>query len=380
MSAVLPLVRINPEHQMDNLKDEASDSEGTGSAMPPEEASSPLHSSETLEYPGDKQCPSCLEVVPSAEEVPDGEEPGEAPPLLEERSETPPPHLCDPSVHIRVVPGGSLLSEQELTQRSSEEEEEEKVCVLANGGRALEGGSNPEHRPFLAFRSRSRAAMDREQPDEEAAWEAEGDGVDRGCCGCCSRSSLKGTAALAGSLLVYPCFLYGAYVFLPFDVPLMPDLGARLIYTLRCSIFATVPILMGIIVYGLARLCSSSIDPFDKQKEEVEIHLRFFTDSVHLFLLFLVNLLVLSTYLPHEVLKLLPLLTAFFALARLIYWLTFAISSTFRGFGYGLTFFPILGLLICNLCYMFVLSPDQMFSTSLSQEEQSQAPRQRFWG
>ncbi|XP_072917461.1 transmembrane protein 79 [Hemitrygon akajei] len=377
MSAVLPLVRIDPADRTD--KDGDSDSGRTGSSTPSEEASSPLHSSETLEYPSDKQRPNFLEVVLSA-----GEEPGEAPPLLEEKSETPPPHLCDPSVHVRVVPGGSLLR----TQRSSEEEEEEeeqeeKVCVLANGGGGLEGGSTPEHRPFLTFRSRSRAAMDRERPDEEAAWEAQGDGAERGSCRCCSRSSLKGTAALAGSLLIYPCFLYGAYVFLPFDVPLMPDLSARLIYTLRCSIFATVPILMGIVMYGLTRLCSSSVDPFGKQKEDVEVHLRFVTDSVHLFLLFLVNLLVLSTYLPHEVLKLLPLLTAFFALARLIYWLTFAICSTFRGFGYGLTFFPILGLLICNLCYMFVLAPDQMFSTSLSnggQEEQSQSPRQRFWG
>ncbi|XP_059836217.1 transmembrane protein 79-like [Hypanus sabinus] len=376
MSAILPLVQIDPADRKD--KDGDSDSRRMGSSTPPEEASSPLHNSETLEYPSDQQHPNCLELDLWAEK-----EPGKAPPLLEEKSETPPPHLCDPSVHVRVVPRGSLLRTQRSSEEEEEEEEEEQVCVLANGGGALEGGSTPEHRPFLTFRSRSRAAMDREGPDEEAACEAQGDRAERGSCGCCSRSSLKGTAALAGSLLIYPCFLYGAYVFLPFDVPLMPDLSARLIYTLRCSIFATVPILMGIVVYGLARLCSSSVDPFDKRKEDVEIHLRFVTDSVHLLLLFLMNLLVLSTYLPHEVLKLLPLLTAFFALARLIYWLTFAISSTFRGFGYGLTFFPILGLLICNLYYMFVLAPDQMFSTSLSngeQEEQSQSPRQRFWG
>uniref|UniRef100_UPI00398E5A82 transmembrane protein 79-like n=1 Tax=Pristiophorus japonicus TaxID=55135 RepID=UPI00398E5A82 len=198
----------------------------------------------------------------------------------------------------------------------------------------------------------------------------------------CTRDNLKAAAALAGSVVVYPCFLYGAYVFLPFDVPLLPNLHARTVYTLRCSVFATVPILMGIVVYGLARLCSSSVDPFGQRKEEVEIHLRFVTDSIHLFVLFFINLVVLSTYLPQEVLKLLPLLTAFFALARLIYWLTFTISSTFRGFGYGLTFFPILGLLVCNLCYMFILAPDKMFATSVSvtQEEQASSSRQRFWG
>ncbi|GCC45236.1 hypothetical protein chiPu_0029286, partial [Chiloscyllium punctatum] len=71
----------------------------------------------------------------------------------------------------------------------------------------------------------------------------------------------------------------------------------------------------GIVVYGLARCCSSAVDPFGPRREEVEIHLRFVTDSIHLYVLFVVNLVVLSTYLPQEGLKLVPLLTAFFALA-----------------------------------------------------------------
>ncbi|XP_067832013.1 transmembrane protein 79-like [Heptranchias perlo] len=257
-----------------------------------------------------------------------------------------------------------------------EEEEEEGVCTEKPAGN--------ESSPFLTVTHGSQAPAGGNRPPDVEWLESDGEtgGPNRRPCPGCSRASLKATAALAGSLIIYPCFLYGAYVFLPFDVPLMSDLSARMLYTLRCSVFATVPIMMGIIVYGLARLCSSSIDPFRESKDEVEIHLRFVTDSIHLFVLFLVNLVVLSTYLPQEVLKLLPLLTAFFALARLIYWLTFAISSTFRGFGYGLTFFPILGLLVCNLCYMFILAPDKLFATSASetQEEKASGSRQRFWG
>ncbi|XP_041037486.1 transmembrane protein 79-like [Carcharodon carcharias] len=124
-------------------------------------------------------------------------------------------------------------------------------------------------------------------------------------------------------------------------------------------------------------------DPGWSDMELVDVHRGFVTDSIHLFVLFYANLIVLSTHLPQEMLKLLPLLAAFFALARLIYWGTSAMSSTFRGFGYGLTFFPIVGLLVANLCYMFVLGPDKMFATSASGsegQEEASGPRQRFWG
>ncbi|XP_041037484.1 transmembrane protein 79-like [Carcharodon carcharias] len=139
----------------------------------------------------------------------------------------------------------------------------------------------------------------------------------------------------------------------------------------------------GIIVYSLARCCSASSESLGPGRELVDVHRGFVTDSIHLFVLFYANLIVLSTHLPQEMLKLLPLLAAFFALARLIYWGTSAMSSTFRGFGYGLTFFPIVGLLVANLCYMFVLGPDKMFATSASGsegQEEASGPRQRFWG
>ncbi|XP_038643199.1 transmembrane protein 79 [Scyliorhinus canicula] len=249
------------------------------------------------------------------------------------------------------------------------------------------GVEDPAGQPFLTAPSGHGSwSAARGYPPHDAEWpESEGDAraPKRRSCARCTRPNLKATAALVGSLLIYPCFLYGAYVFLPFDVPLMPDLSTRMIYTLRCGAFTTVPIVMGIIVYGLARCCSDAIDPFGPRRDEVEIHLRFVTDSIHLLVLFLVNLLVLSTYIPQEVLKLLPLLAASFALARLIYWLTFAISSTFRGFGYGLSFFPIVALLIANLCYMFILAPDKMFATSASGsdwQEKASGARQRFWG
>lgn len=204
------------------------------------------------------------------------------------------------------------------------------------------------------------------------------------CCECWSHANLKAVAALVGAVIIFPCFLYGAFVFLPFDVPLLPTVETRLIYTLRCGVFATFPIILGIIVYGISRVCSSSIDPFAELKREVELHRHYVTDSIQHFVLYFFNLSVLSTFLPQELLKLLPLLTGLFALSRLIYWVSFALSQAFRSFGFGLTFLPLVSMMLCNFYYMFILEPQKVFAMDGMETSETEtpapAPRQRFWG
>ncbi|XP_041099040.1 transmembrane protein 79-like [Polyodon spathula] len=218
-------------------------------------------------------------------------------------------------------------------------------------------------------------------------WPEGGDGLpDRkpaGCCqgrcDCCSYSSLKATASLSAALLIAPVFLYGGFVFLPFDAPVLSGAPSAVIYTLRCSVFATVPIVLGIAVHGIAQLCSSSLDPFGDRKQEVEVHRRFVNQSVSLLALFVLNLAVLSTYLDSRTLKLVPLLSGLFGLARLIYWLAFAVSSHFRSFGFGLTYFPIVAMLGANIFFMFVQQGVSLFATEAITTTPS-PPKQRFWG
>uniref|UniRef100_A0A8C9LJP3 Transmembrane protein 79 n=1 Tax=Piliocolobus tephrosceles TaxID=591936 RepID=A0A8C9LJP3_9PRIM len=187
-----------------------------------------------------------------------------------------------------------------------------------------------------------------------------------GCGSCGDREWLRAVASVGAALILFPCLLYGAYAFLPFDVPRLPTMSSRLIYTLRCGVFATFPIVLGILVYGLSLLCFSALRPFGEPRREVEIHRRYVAQSIQLFILYFFNLAVLSTYLPQETLKLLPLLTGLFAISRLIYWLTFAVGRSFRGFGYGLTFLPLLSMLMWNLYCMFVVEPERMLTATES--------------
>lgn len=65
------------------------------------------------------------------------------------------------------------------------------------------------------------------------------------CARDCGIDNLKAVASVAGALLLCPCLIYGAYIFLPFDAPLLPTISTRLVYTLRCAAFATFPIVLG---------------------------------------------------------------------------------------------------------------------------------------
>uniref|UniRef100_A0A8C5UMV0 Transmembrane protein 79 n=1 Tax=Microcebus murinus TaxID=30608 RepID=A0A8C5UMV0_MICMU len=115
-----------------------------------------------------------------------------------------------------------------------------------------------------------------------------------GCGSCGGREGLRAVASVGAALVLFPCLLYGAYAFLPFDAPRLPTMSSRLVYTLRCGVFATFPIIL------------------------------------------------------------------------LIYWLTFAVGRSFRGFGYGLTFLPLLSMLVWNLYYMFVVEPERMLTAAES--------------
>lgn len=47
------------------------------------------------------------------------------------------------------------------------------------------------------------------------------------------------------SALFFPFLVWGGFVFLPFDAPMLDSAPLRLVYTLRCSVFAAAPIILG---------------------------------------------------------------------------------------------------------------------------------------
>nr|XP_019957546.1 PREDICTED: transmembrane protein 79-like [Paralichthys olivaceus] len=196
--------------------------------------------------------------------------------------------------------------------------------------------------------------------------------------------SVKVTLGLstAAAALLFPLMVWGGYKLLPFDPPLLGSAPLRVVYTLRCSFFAIIPILLGVLVQGVARLRHSELKPLFQSKllnREVAVHWHYVNESLALFLFFFLQLAVMASYISQELVKLVPLLTIIFVFGRLIYWLCLSLGSSFRGLGFGFSFFPILVMLGVNLYYICSsVGVDSVFD--IEPPTTAPPPMQRWWG
>lgn len=204
-------------------------------------------------------------------------------------------------------------------------------------------------------------------------------------CSCAGtyRDVLKMGVSIFMSGVIFPVLVWGGHAFLPFDAPLLDSAPLRLVYALRCSVFAVIPIVLGVLVLGVSRVRYRSLKPHcDGEVEEVNIHRRYVDDSVSLFILYFLQLGVMAAYLNQHLLKLVPLLTIIFAIGRLVYWIAAAWGSSLRAFGFGFSFLPMLAMLVANLYFIFIAeSAGSIFAQDqLEPPNPPQEYRQRFWG
>uniref|UniRef100_A0A3P9LZY3 Transmembrane protein 79b n=1 Tax=Oryzias latipes TaxID=8090 RepID=A0A3P9LZY3_ORYLA len=240
-----------------------------------------------------------------------------------------------------------------------------------------------EKSPFLNY-----TGVDYDQHGFQYEWTETRAPTKCGLC-CSSRDILKVGVSLMMSALIFPVLVWGGFVFLPFDAPLLDSAPLRLVYTLRCSVFAAAPIVLGWLVLGISRLKSASTPTlFDENLKEAEckevaVHQRFITDSASLFLIYFLQMVVMAMYLTQEQLKLIPLLTIVFAFGRLVYWGAAAFGSSIRGFGFGLSFLPGVVMMAANFYFIFLVEADgSIFSAQVPPVEVLPPPsgKQRFWG
>ncbi|XP_045077890.1 transmembrane protein 79 [Coregonus clupeaformis] len=201
-------------------------------------------------------------------------------------------------------------------------------------------------------------------------------------CGC--GDVLKLGLGIGAAAIIFPLLVWGGYALLPFDAPPLDSAPLRLVYTLRCSFFAVIPIMLGVLVQGVARLHYGALKPLyegkvGEESREVAVHRHYVGDSLSLFLLYFLQLAVMATYISQDLLKMVPLLTIVFAFGRLIYWVCVSLGSSVRGLGFGLSFLPILAMLGANLYFVCSsLSEGAVFD--VAPPTTAPPPRQSWWG
>ncbi|TTZ70362.1 Transmembrane protein 79 [Bagarius yarrelli] len=183
-------------------------------------------------------------------------------------------------------------------------------------------------------------------------------------------------------VVMFPLLVWAGHELLPLDVPVVRSAPFRLVYTLRCALFATFPIILGVFVHGVSRLKFSSLNPLFEGKRvnrHTVVHMTYVQDSLRLFLLFFLQLAVVSTYVHQNTLKLIPLFTIVFVFGRLIYWPGVCFGSSVRVLGFSLSFLPVLALMGLNL-YFVCSSSGQGAVFDVAPPTTPPPPKARWWG
>ncbi|XP_010787140.1 transmembrane protein 79-like isoform X2 [Notothenia coriiceps] len=138
------------------------------------------------------------------------------------------------------------------------------------------------------------------------------------CESLCSEK-LKLVLGTAAAALLFPLLVWGGYALIPFESPLLQSTPLRVVYTLRCAFFAIIPIMLGVLVQGVARLRYSALKPLYESalvNREVAVHWHYVNESLALFLFYFLQLAVMATYISQDLVKLVPLLTIIFVFGR----------------------------------------------------------------
>lgn len=179
---------------------------------------------------------------------------------------------------------------------------------------------------------------------------------ERCCCRCCQCkcSRLPAVFSVLGSLLCSAGMLYALYFHVPIRPPKCPDFSCRIVFTFCCCTLAALPMVLAMLVGAACQLCSGSLDLQESPPRRPAVQRLFVTSSLELLLLYVLNLVVMAALLPEEYLKLVPILVIVFIIGRLVFWLSLNTCSSWRGFGCGLTFFPLLAVVALNLFLMYI--------------------------
>ncbi|XP_047230499.1 transmembrane protein 79-like [Girardinichthys multiradiatus] len=197
---------------------------------------------------------------------------------------------------------------------------------------------------------------------DAAAEEASDQG--RCCCHCCQckcsqRSRLPAIFSVLASLLCAAGMLYALYFYVPLRPPDCPDVSSRIVFTFCCCTVATLPMVLAMLMGAACQLCSGSLSLQESSPRRHILQQLFVTSSLEQLLLYVLNLVVMATLLPQEQLKLVPILVVMFIIGRLVFWLSLNTCSSWRGFGSGLTIFPLLAMITLNLFLMYNLNLKQ---------------------
>lgn len=131
------------------------------------------------------------------------------------------------------------------------------------------------------------------------------------------------------------------------------DVTDRLELMVKCSIVSVVPAIVAIAVVAAQRLNPDMwVGREVKQNSALDINTRFILNTTEQFLLFVVGLSGIALYAPYAQAHSIPILTSLFLIGRIMFWVGYHKNPYLRAFGFGVTFYPTVGVFVWLLVRM----------------------------
>jgi hypothetical protein len=148
-----------------------------------------------------------------------------------------------------------------------------------------------------------------------------------------------------GTLLLFVTL----YILVPQYVSEM-ELVDRIKLGIECLVFPATFFLFTVIRVGSQRFGNPSDNPVKvlANSESMEVNLRVLSNTHEQVVLFALNTLALSVFLPYKYLSLLPIYSFVFVAGRVIFWAAYKHNALWRGPGFAMGILPaVLGLSYC---------------------------------
>lgn len=121
----------------------------------------------------------------------------------------------------------------------------------------------------------------------------------------------------------------------------------RVVFALACSGLPAVMMLLGMLAVATGRGLSTAIDPLlGLESRTLQVHIRYFTNTVEQLVLFVVSSAALSPFLDETTIRIVPAFAVLFVVNRGLFWAGYLKDPSLRGLGLSGTLYPIAAMTI----------------------------------
>lgn len=168
-----------------------------------------------------------------------------------------------------------------------------------------------------------------------------------------SRRTWPFVKILVGNWIFSLTYYITAKQFVVTWAPVSWRVSDRLELMINCSIIAVTPAVLAIAIVAAQRLNPDMwVGQNVKPNSALDVNTRFILNTVEQFILFFVGLAGIALYVPLSEAHSIPILTSLFVMGRALFWIGYHKNPYLRAFGFGLTFYPTVGVFAWLLLLM----------------------------